>query len=119
MIEIIWEFVVMKENQAKFELAYGPGGAWSKLFSRVRGFRGTTLLRDQTDPQRYLTIDVWDSQAQRDQMLIQHQAEYSELASRFSGWSESMRELGVFAVMAEGTVRPSPRSGRRKTGKSR
>jgi hypothetical protein len=119
LIEIIWEFVVKKDFQGQFELAYGPGGAWSKLFSRIEGFRGTTLLRDRKNAQRYLTIDIWDTLEQRDRMLIQHEAEYNELASRFAGWIESMRELGVFTMMAEATVRPSPRAGRRKTGRTR
>jgi hypothetical protein len=34
MIEIVWEFVVKEEARGQFELAYGPGGAWSKLFAR-------------------------------------------------------------------------------------
>ena len=46
MVEIVWEFVVREETRGQFELAYGPGGAWSKLFARCLGFRGTTLLRD-------------------------------------------------------------------------
>ena len=47
MVEIVWEFVVKEEARGQFELAYGPGGAWSKLFARCPGFRGTTLLRDK------------------------------------------------------------------------
>lgn len=119
MIEILWEFNVKADAQTQFELAYGPGGAWSKLFSRAQGFRGTTLLRDQDDPLRYLTVDVWDSLAQREQMMIEHEAAYNELASRFAAWSESKRELGVFRVMAEGTVRPQTRSRRGRTARSR
>ncbi len=57
MVEIVWEFVVKEEARGQFELAYGPGGAWSKLFARYPGFRGTTLLRDTENPRRYLTID--------------------------------------------------------------
>ena len=50
MIEIVWEYVVKEEARGQFELAYGPGGAWSKLFARCPGFRGTTLLRDTKNP---------------------------------------------------------------------
>jgi heme-degrading monooxygenase HmoA len=67
MVEIVWEFVVKEEARGQFELAYGPGGAWSKLFARCPGFRGTTVLRDTKNPRRYLTIDLWETGAQREQ----------------------------------------------------
>jgi hypothetical protein len=30
MIEIVWEIVVKEGARGPFELAYGPGGAWSR-----------------------------------------------------------------------------------------
>ena len=54
MIEIVWEFVVKEEAQGQFELAYGPGGAWSKVFAKGPSFRGTTLLRDTKNQRRYI-----------------------------------------------------------------
>jgi len=112
MIEIVWEYVVKEEARGQFELAYGPGGAWSKLFAQAPGFRGTTLLRDVENPRRYMTIDIWDSLDQREQMLAEHKAEYADLDAAFAGWTESEVELGVFRVQAEATVRPRGRSGR-------
>ena len=115
MIEIVWEFVVKEEIRGQFELAYGPGGAWSKLFAECPGFRGTTLLRDMENPQRYLAIDLWDTMDQREQMLIDHKAEYSELESTFDKWTESKTEVGVFRVLAEATVRPKGRAQRSRS----
>ncbi len=117
MVEIIWEFVVKEEARGRFELAYGPGGAWSRLFARRPGFRGTTLLRDTQDPRRYLAIDLWETEAQRAQALAERQAEYSDLDAAFTDWSESRTEVGVFRVLAEATVRPRDRAGR--TGRAR
>ena len=114
MIEIIWEYVVKEQAQGQFELAYGPGGAWSKLFAQGPGFRGTTLLHDTENPRRYLTIDLWDTMAQRDQWLAEHEAEYASLDASFAGWTESETELGVFRVRAEGTVRPRGKIRRRR-----
>ena len=114
MVEIIWEFVVKEEARGQFELAYGPGGAWSKLFARYPGFRGTTLLRDTENPRRYLTIDFWDTAAQREQMLAERKAEYSNLDAAFADWTESETEVGTFSVLAEATVRPRGRAGRTK-----
>ena len=118
MIEIVCEFVVKEEARGQLELAYGPGGAWSKLFARCPGFRGTTLLRDTKDPRRYLTIDIWDTVAQREQMLAERKVEYSDLEAAFGDWTESKTEVGIFRVLAEATVHPRGRAGRTKAGEA-
>jgi heme-degrading monooxygenase HmoA len=119
MVEIVWEFVVKEEARGRFELAYGPGGAWSKLFARCPGFRGTTLLRDTRNPRRYLTIDLWETAAQREQALAERKAEYADLEATFADWTESKTEVGIFRVLAEATVRPRGRAGRSKAGEAR
>ena len=119
MIEVVWEFIVKEEARGHFELAYGPGGAWSKLYDRAPGFRGTTLLRDTQDPQRYLAFDFWDTVDQREQMLVERQAEYADLEAAFADWTESKREVGVFRLLAEATVQPRGKAYRRQAGGSR
>jgi len=106
MIEIVCEFVVKEEARGPFELAYGPGGAWSNLFADCPGFRGTTLLRDTTDPRRYLAIDVWDTEALHAQALAECSDGYAALEAAFGDWTESRSELGIFRVQAEASVRP-------------
>ena len=119
MIEIVWEFVVKEEARGQFELAYGPGGAWSKLFAQCPGFRGTTLLRDTENPRRYLAIDLWDTEAQREQMLAERKAEYARMDAALGDWTESKTELGIFRVLAEATVHPRGRARRSKAGEAR
>jgi heme-degrading monooxygenase HmoA len=119
MIEIVWEFVVKEEARGQFELAYGPGGAWGNLFARCPGFRGTTLLRDTKNPRRYLTIEFWDTEVQREQALAESKVEYSDLDAALGDWTESRTEVGVFSVRAEATVRPLGRAGRTKAGETR
>ena len=119
MIEIVLEFIAKKDTRGQFELAYGPGGAWSKLFSRCPGFRGTTLMRDTKNPQRYLTIDLWDTVDQREQALAEHKTEYAELKALFGEWTESVTEVGTFSVRGEATVRPRVKASRSRTGETR
>ena len=114
MIEIVWEFVVKKEAQGQFELAYGLGGAWSKLFAKGPGFRGTTLLCDTKNPVRYLIIDLWDTLAKREQILAERMDEYADLNADFAEWTESKTEVGIFSVRAEATVHPRGRAWRSK-----
>jgi len=119
MIEIVSEFVVKEEARGQFELAYGLGGAWSKLFAGCPGFRGTALLRDTKNPRRYLAIDLWDTEAQREQMLTERKAEYSNLDAAFGDWTESMTAVGIFRVLAEATVHPRGRARRSRAGEAR
>ncbi len=119
MTEIVWEFVVKEEARGQLELAYGPGGAWSRLFARYPGFRGTTVLRDTKNPRRYLTVDSWETEAQWEQALAECQAEYANLEAAFGDWTESRTEVGIFSVRAEATVHPRGRAGRSKAGEAR
>lgn len=112
MVEIVWEYVVKEEARGRFELAYGPGGAWSRLFARYPGFRGTTLLRDTENPRRYLAIDLWDAAAQRQQVLAERETEYADLDAAFGEWTESRTQLGIFSILAEATVLPRGKAGR-------
>jgi len=118
MVEIVWEFVVKEEARGQFELAYGPGGAWSKLFARCPGFRGTTVLSDTKNRRRYLTIDLWETGAQREQALAEGKAETSHLEAALADWTESRTEVGTFSVLATATVRPRGRAGRSKAGEA-
>lgn len=114
MIEIVRTYEVKTDGRGQFELSYGPGGAWSKLFADCQGFLGITVLRDTVDPQRYLTIEVWNSGAQRAQALAERQAAYAELSATFGEWIESTHEMGVYSVLAEAGVRRRGGAGRSK-----
>jgi len=106
MIEIVWEFVVKREFREQFELGYGPGGVWSRLFADSGGFRGITVLRDTKDPRRYLTIEVWDTQAQRAQALAEHTVVYAQLEADLDRWVDSKNEVGIYSVLGQAAVRP-------------
>ena len=113
MIEVVCSFVVKEEARGHFELAYGPGGAWSTLFAECPGYRGTTLLRDTRDPRRYLAIEMWDSGAQREEALAERSAAYADLGAQLDNWVESRDELGLYRLLAEATVRPRASIGRK------
>ena len=57
----VWEFRIRGERRAEFERHYGPDGTWVALFQQAVGYVGTQLLRDRSEPLRYLTIDRWKS----------------------------------------------------------
>lgn len=112
MVEIVWEVIVKEEARGQFELAYGPGGAWCELFAGCPGFRGIMLLRDVKRPQHYLTIELWESVADREQALVERATERATLEATLAGWAESRIEVGAFRALAEATVRPRGRTER-------
>jgi heme-degrading monooxygenase HmoA len=104
MIHVVWEFIVRETARDDFEKTYGPRGDWSRLFARYRGFNGTTLLRDTANPRGYLTIDVWDTLADRERMLVEAAEQYAALDARCGAWTESETEIGIF----ESPLKPLP-----------
>ena len=52
-----------------FIAAYGPAGAWSRLFARAEGYGGTQLYRDVDKADRFLTVDRWADAARWDAFL--------------------------------------------------
>lgn len=96
MIQVVWQFIVKERTVDRFLQAYGPDGAWSRLFREHPGFLGTTLLRDVANPRRFLTIDAWETPSHRDRMLSLARDEYSSLDDLFAGLTESEVEIGVF-----------------------
>lgn len=93
----IWEYQVRPGSETEFELHYGPGGSWVRLFQTASGYLETVLLRDLTQPQRYLTIDRWESEAAYRAFRQARAADFAALDSRCEALTDSERELGQFA----------------------
>lgn len=93
----LWEFRVQAARQAEFETQYGPDGAWVRLFRRAGGYLGSELLRDRSDPLRYLTIDRWESREAWQAFRRQFGAEYEQLDREFEGLTAREAPLGEYA----------------------
>jgi len=119
MIEIVWEYVVKEKVQDQFRLAYGPGGAWSKLFAQSPGFQGITVLRDMKNARRYLVIEIWKTEALRELALDKRKADFSELDIVLDGLIESKTKIGIFDMLTEATVRPMNTKWQSKTFRKR
>lgn len=96
MYVIAWEFIIRTECFVQFEATYGPQGEWARLFSQAEGYRETRLLRDITDPLRYVTLDCWQSRETYDQFRTTHAAEYKALDERCERLTKKEQMLGEF-----------------------
>jgi heme-degrading monooxygenase HmoA len=93
---IIWEFVAKAGEEARFEAAYGPNGAWAGCFRQGAGYLGTELNRDARIQRRYVTMDFWASKEAYEEFKAQHAAEYEAIDHKCADLTEQERELGKF-----------------------
>lgn len=92
----LWEFSVAPARRAEFEAHYGPQGTWARLFRRANGYLGSELLRDRSDPLRYLTIDRWESREAWQAFRRDHAADYERLDREFEGLTTREAPLGEY-----------------------
>lgn len=95
----LWEFEVKPGAEAAFEAAYGNGGAWVRLFRRDRGFVETRLLRDRSQPGRYLTLDLWESEEDYRRFREVFAAEYAALDQQCEALTVAEQPLGVYRTL--------------------
>src|SRR5262245_34417168 len=97
MYVIVWEFRVKRGQEEAFRRAYGPDGAWVRLFRRGAGYLTTELLWDEGEAQRCLTLDRWASLAAYEAFRTRWQAEYRALDGASAALTEQEALLGVFS----------------------
>ena len=96
----LWEFIVAPEHTREFEYAYGDDGDWVQLFRRAPGYLRTELIRHRDHPNRYLTIDYWESEAAYAAFRSQFSKEFAALDATCAAWTTSEREIGRFGTVA-------------------
>lgn len=92
----IWEFQVSPDSQAEFELRYGHDGDWVQLFQQASGFIETLLLKDRSNPGRYITIDRWQSEEDYTSFHREFAAQYAQLDSTCERLTLHEKMLGAF-----------------------
>ena len=92
----VWEYEVASGLAAEFEAAYGPEGEWVRLFRRDPAYVRTELYRDSHRPQRYLTLDFWQSRAARDAFRERFRDELEAVDARCSRLTASELHVGDF-----------------------
>ena len=85
----VWQYRVRPGNEASFREAYGPEGAWVQLFRRAPGFVRTELVRDREQPDRFGTLDYWESEEAWRAFRSNFSAEYQALDARCAAWTFS------------------------------
>jgi heme-degrading monooxygenase HmoA len=97
MFIVVWQFEIAEGNVAAFEAAYGPDGAWARLFRSSPEYQGTELLHDVYIPGNYLTIDRWASEAAFRAFRKQHDAAYETLDRTCDALTSRETRIGAYS----------------------
>src|SRR5436305_467083 len=92
----MWIFQVEPGRVDDFLVHYQAAGNWSRLFQLSPGYLGTRLLRDRSDPLRFLTLDEWESEPHYRAFRARFSAEYASLDKVCEGLTVSETPLGEF-----------------------
>jgi heme-degrading monooxygenase HmoA len=96
MFMIAWQFDVLPEQAEEFEEKYGSQGVWRDFFGRSDGYIGTRLLRDSARTHRYVTLDLWTSEAAFNAFEDKFRQEYQDLDASLRHLTEAEVRLGGF-----------------------
>ena len=92
----IWEYEVPPESEAEFLAHYEPDGTWAALFRRAPGYLGTELYRDRARPERFITLDRWESEAAFKAFRSRFAEEFEALDRRCAGLTRHEAALGEY-----------------------
>ena len=99
MFFVVWEFHVKPDQVAEFERHYSGNGTWAQLFREDPAYKETVLLRDPKKEGRYLTTDVWQSEASYKAFHERSRERYRELDAKFEAFTEREALIGHFEVV--------------------
>jgi heme-degrading monooxygenase HmoA len=93
----IWEYEVQYIFRSRFIEAYDSHGSWEKLFKQCKGYIKTELLQDIDRPNRFITIDYWQSQSTFSAMKKTIDEEYNKLDKQCDAYTISENHIGFFS----------------------
>jgi hypothetical protein len=96
----LWEFQVPPAMQPEFERHYGPDGTWAQLFRRASGYLETRLLKDQSTPDRYVTVDRWRDEVSLRAFRSAFSTPYERLDQECERLTAGEHWLGAFTEVA-------------------
>ena len=99
MIAVVWQFNIKDGRKAEFEALYGADGEWTNLNRQTRSYLGSSFLRDQTQPSRYLLIEYWSEMVVYEQHRAYQSDAFASLEARRDAFVESFEPLGVFTAL--------------------
>lgn len=99
MIAIMWQFDVKTGCQEEFEQFYGAEGDWTAMNRQTRSYLGTSFLRDQNRPSRYLVIEYWSEMLVYEQHRTSRSGVIASVEARRKQLVDAVEPLGIFTAL--------------------
>ena len=99
MIAIVWQFEIKAGSEERFEEFYGVDGEWTAVNRHSRSYIGTSFLRDQNRPSRYLVIEYWSEMVVYEQHKAYRREDRQALDVKRDEMVQSVEPLGVFTAL--------------------
>jgi quinol monooxygenase YgiN len=99
MIAIVWQFDVRSGSEKEFERFYGADGEWTTVNRLSRSYLGSSFLRDQNQPSRYIVIEYWSEMVVYEQHKGYHSDDMARLDARRRELVASAEPLGIFTAL--------------------
>ena len=96
MFLALWEFEVKSGCEERFQSVYEAEGKWARLFRTDPNFIATRLLRDPVQPNRFVTLDFWESRSAYESFKELNHAAYLRLDKDCQSLTSLERCLGYF-----------------------
>lgn len=99
MIAIVWQFEIKAGSEEQFEELYGVDGEWNAANRHSRSYLGTSFLRDQNRPSRYLVIEYWSEMVVSEQHKQYRRDDRRALDASRDALVHSVEPLGIFTAL--------------------
>jgi heme-degrading monooxygenase HmoA len=96
MFLALWEFEVKSGCEERFQSVYGAEGEWARLFRTDENFLETRLLQDPVEPNKFVTLDFWESRSAYESFSELNHAAYLRLDQECQSLTAFERCLGYF-----------------------
>jgi len=99
MVAIMWRFAVRNGQEAAFEQLLGTEGEWNVMNRQTRSYLGSSFLREQNQPSRYVLIEYWSEMVVSEQHRPYRSDAIASLEGRRDALVESVEPLGVYTAL--------------------
>ena len=99
MIAVMWQFDIKPGKEQEFEEFHGAAGEWTAVNRYSRSYIGTSFLRDQAEPSRYVLIEYWSEMVVYEQHRSYRSDAITTFEARRTEIVKTVEPLGVYTAL--------------------
>jgi quinol monooxygenase YgiN len=99
MIAVMWQCEVKPGCEQQFEDLFGADGEWTAINRHTRSYLGSSFLRDQNRPSRYILIEYWSEMVVSEQHRTYRSDAVASLEQRRRDLVDAVEPMGIFTAL--------------------